>query len=120
MKRLSPLVLIALAVSILAQQAGTRPPPTTQKPEDLDVVKITTNLVQVDAVITDKNGKVVTDLKPEEVQILEDGKAQKITHFLYSSAPSATDRPSESITTSKANEPGLPIAPPKTLTRNDV
>ena len=36
-----------------------------QKPADGDVVRITTNLVQVDAVITDKTGKLVTDLKPE-------------------------------------------------------
>jgi VWFA-related protein len=119
MKRLSPLVVFALAGSIFAQQVGP-PTPPTQKPQDLDVVKITTNLVQVDAVVTDKNGKVVTDLKPEEVQILEDGKAQKITHFLYSSSPSATDRSSETAITNKTTDPSPPSAPPKTLTRNDV
>lgn len=75
----------------VAQQTGTvRPPPppqrTTQqpqKPDDDDVVKITTNLVQVDAVVFDKNGKPVTDLRPDEVQIFEDGKQQKVTHFAY-------------------------------------
>src|SRR5438874_8312054 len=58
---------------------------TQQQPpvSEEDVVRITTNLVQVDAVITDKNGKPVTDLKPEEIQIFEDGKRQKITHFSY-------------------------------------
>ena len=120
MKRLSPLVLITLTASIFAQQVGPPPTPPQQKPEDLDVVKITTNLVQVDAVVSDKNGKVVTDLKPEEVQIFEDGKLQKITNFLYSSSPSASDRPSESVTTTKSTTPGAPITPPKTLTRNDV
>jgi hypothetical protein len=34
-----------------------------QKPPEGDVVRITTNLVQVDAVITDKSGKLITDLK---------------------------------------------------------
>ena len=38
----------------------------SQKPSDGDVVRITTNLVQIDAVITDKSGKLITDLKPEE------------------------------------------------------
>jgi VWFA-related protein len=64
-----------------AQQ--TTQPQQPQKPDEEDVVRITTNLVQVDAVVTDKSGKVVTDLKPEEIQISEDGKPQKITNFSY-------------------------------------
>src|SRR5215831_10803466 len=78
----------------LAQQSGTgrsSPPPAVspqpQKPDEDDVVKITTNLVQVDAIVTDKSGKIVTDLKPEEFEISEDGKRQQITHFSYNSAP---------------------------------
>lgn len=61
------------------------PPKPSQGPPtaDDDVVRITTNLVQVDAVIVDDHGKVVTDLRPEEVQILEDNRAQKISNFTY-------------------------------------
>jgi VWFA-related protein len=52
------------------------------------VVRITTNLVQVDAVVTDKRGRQVTDLKLEDFEILEDGKPQRITYFSYiSNAP---------------------------------
>src|SRR4051812_30240373 len=120
MKNLSPLMLLTLAASIVAQQVGTLPPPPTQKPEDVEVVRITTNLVQVDAVILDKNGNVVTDLKPEEVQIFEDNKQQKITNFLYSSSPSSLERQSETVATTRTNEPAAPVAAPKTLTRNDV
>ena len=58
-----------------------------QKPSEGDVVRITTNLVQIDAVITDKNGNLITDLKPEELQLLEDKRAQKITHFSYIAPP---------------------------------
>ena len=93
---LLPLVVV-FAVSASAQRPNPaaqqpRPPTwpqpsaTTQQPppgSDEDVVRISTNLVQVDAVVTDKNGKPVTDLKPEEIQIFEDGKRQKITHFSY-------------------------------------
>ena len=72
-----------------AQQPG-------QSKED-EVVRITTNLVQVDPVITDRNGKIVTDLQPEEVQILEDGRPQKITNFSYvpleAEVVAATPRP---------------------------
>jgi len=69
-----------------AQQPSQQPTRQPQKPDEDDVVRITTNLVQVDAVVTDKNGKIVTDLKSDEVQISEDGKQQKITNFSYISA----------------------------------
>jgi VWFA-related protein len=46
------------------------------------VVRITTSLVQVDAVVT-KNDKQVTNLKAEDFEILEDGHARLITSFAY-------------------------------------
>ncbi len=57
-------------------------PATVEHDED-DVVRITSNLVQIDAVVTDKQGRQVTDLKAEEFEILADGKPQKITNFSY-------------------------------------
>jgi len=89
MKRLAIVLLLAtqLVGNISGQQARPTPTPTPaptqQQSESDDVVRITTNLVQVDAVITDKDGKAVTDLKPEEVEIFEDGREQKITNFSY-------------------------------------
>jgi VWFA-related protein len=85
-KFLLPLLLSTLLVSFAFAQQVTPPPApqqTAQKPEDVDVVRITTNLVQVDAVVTDSKGKLVTDLKPEEVEIFEDGYKQKISHFSF-------------------------------------
>ncbi|MGH9871930.1 MAG: VWA domain-containing protein [Pyrinomonadaceae bacterium] len=79
-----------LSLAALAQQTdNSKPQPTPPQTEpqqparssDDDVVRITTNLVQLDAVVTDKNGKLVTDLRPDEVQIFEDGRQQKITNF---------------------------------------
>jgi VWFA-related protein len=55
---------------------------TPQEPVD-EVVRITSKLVQMDVVVTDKNGKQVTDLRPEDFEIFEDGHAQPITHFSY-------------------------------------
>ena len=80
-------------------------------------MKITTNLVQVDAVVTDKSGKIVTDLKPEEVEILEDGRKQKITHFLYSS----TETPASPIPArSGPADKNAPPIPPSKLKPEDV
>ena len=43
--------------------------------------KITSTLVQLDAVVTDAKGNRVTDLKPGEITVFEDGKPQRLTHF---------------------------------------
>ena len=50
---------------------------------DEDVVKITTNLVQFDAIVTDKDGNQVKSLTAADFEILQDGKPQKITNFSY-------------------------------------
>jgi len=78
-----------------AQQRARTPPP--QREED-DVVRITTDLVQVDAVVTDSNGKQVADLKPEEIQIYEDGRPRKVTNFSYVAARAGDSaRPSRQV-----------------------
>ena len=122
MKFLLPLLLIvSLLVSIAsAQQAGTPPPVPVlqpQKPEDVDVVRITTNLVQVDAVVTDKNGKLVTDLKPEEVEIFEDGHKQKITHFTFNLTESA---PVERVAKSAPANKTAPPIPTSRIRPEDI
>jgi len=45
------------------------------------VFRVNVNLVQVDAVVTDKNDRPVTDLTADDFIILQDGKSQKITNF---------------------------------------
>ena len=37
----------------------------------------------MDAVVTDSSGKPVTNLKPEDFEVLQDGKSQKITNFEF-------------------------------------
>lgn len=64
------------------QPSPTPAAPTVRDTSDQDVVRITTNLVQVDVVVT-KEGKQVTDLKPEDFEIFEDGRRQTITNFAY-------------------------------------
>jgi hypothetical protein len=41
-----------------------------------DVVRISVTLVPVDSVVTDRRGKLVTDLEKEDFEIYEDGKRQ--------------------------------------------
>jgi len=71
------------------------------------VLRITVNEVQVDAVVTDSHGRQVTTLAPDDFQILEDDRPQKITAFSYvkiAEHPLPAQR--------KAVPTALPSAPP--------
>ena len=130
MKYRFPLVFVLvshLAITSLAQQPTPPPawpPPGQQQPapksqqQEEEVVRITTNLVQVDAVVTDRSGKPVTDLKPEELQILEDGRPQKITNFSLVTAESRTAI--EPIDKSAPSDKNAPPAPPVRLRPEQV
>src|SRR5215467_12171657 len=88
--------LALLLLLCVISPAPAQTPPQTQKPasDDKDeVAKITTNLVQVDAVVT-KDGKPVTNLKPEDFEIFEDGRRQEITSFAFISNLASRERPS--------------------------
>src|ERR1700681_303987 len=64
-----------------APQAGAQQPGSAQSGY---VLKVTTRLVTLDLIATDSHGNPVRDLKPEDLQIFEEHKAQqKIEHFEY-------------------------------------
>jgi VWFA-related protein len=85
-----------------------KPTPTRMPETDEDVVKISTTLVQVDVTVTDKSGKVVTDLKPEEIEIYENGEKQNITNFSFISNIRARTETSVARTTDKI---AVPVPP---------
>ncbi len=64
---------------------GQSPAPVSTPPpaDETDVVKITTALIQVDVTVMDKKGNIVTDLRPDEIEIFENGEKQKITNFSF-------------------------------------
>lgn len=78
----------------LAFSQDTKPAPSPTPPDDNNVVKISTTLIQIDVTVTDSKGKVVTDLKPDEIEIYENGEKQKITNFSFISAiKTVTEKP---------------------------
>ncbi|MET0623196.1 MAG: VWA domain-containing protein [Pyrinomonadaceae bacterium] len=102
------LLALVLALSIVAPPAAGQSKSNEGQQED--VVRITSNLVHVDVVVVDKEGRQVIDLTPEDFEIVEDGKRQQITNFSYVSLGSA---PAENPATAPgaANAPRVPPAP---------
>ena len=89
MKKLS-LIAVFVFIFLSANFAfGQNPTPTATPPDDDNTVKITTSLIQLDVVVTDKAGNPVTDLKPEDFRVYQDGKLQTITNLTYVNSQTA-------------------------------
>ena len=81
--------------------------------QDDDVVKVKSNLVNIDVLVKDKKGKYIADLKAEDFTIFENGVQQKIEFF---DAPLAGG-------TNDPSKPGRELADvsePPGITRNYV
>ncbi len=85
------------------------PTPTPKPADDDDVVKISTTLIQIDVTVTDKNGSVVRDLKPEDFEIYENGKKQEITNFSFVSVDNATKQ--TLVKSKEKNKFSVPLPP---------
>lgn len=72
--------LAGLATSVLLISVAWAQQPV-QQPDDEDIIRIKTDLVQVRAVVTDRKGQVVDNLKQDDFEILENGKPQTVSFF---------------------------------------
>lgn len=74
---------LLLSVAVSAQR-NPKPTPTVEPeaPAD-DVIRISSKLVLVDALVVDKENRQVKDLTAEDFEIYQDGKLQQITSFSY-------------------------------------
>ncbi|HEV7890557.1 MAG TPA: VWA domain-containing protein [Pyrinomonadaceae bacterium] len=119
-KALAARALAASLVCLFALASvarGQEQPKNRQQTPDEDVVRVSTSLVQVDAVVVDKDGRVVTDLRPEDFRLVEDGKPRTITEFSFVSTASAANvspEPKSSESNPRAGEAAAP-APPARL-----
>lgn len=76
-------MLLPLAV---AAQAPQSPPPADSSqanPESTVTLRTTVNEVLLDVVVRNKSGKIIRDLKPDEVKVFENGVPQSVRHFEF-------------------------------------
>ncbi len=131
-----PLVLlpaagaVALAAGLLAahaQQPAPAPQTGTTK-NGVVTFKASTQIVLVNLIVTDAKGNVITDLKPSQVTIYEDGKPQRLASFEFErlDTPAAAAPAAEAANAGPAGEvvkapaataakSAAPATPPATL-----
>lgn len=99
-----------LASALVAQ--ATKPPvPGTESSgsQDRPILRTNVTTVQVDAVVTDGDGRLVTDLRVEDFEILQDGRPQTVSTFAFVSA-AGDDGPSEPATAASSTPAPAPGA----------
>jgi VWFA-related protein len=101
------------------QQPAPQPQPSPTPAEDADdddVVRVTSNLIQFDAVVIDKQGRLVTDLRPEDFEVSIDGRRQEVTHLSFVSNEAGTVVERRAATRAA----DAPPAPPARLSAGEV
>jgi VWFA-related protein len=105
----SSLAILLICLNNFAQEALV-PAGVPQRTPDFSI-HIDVDLVQVDATVTDAQGRPVSDLKPEDFEILQDNTPQKITHFSFVAAPASRNpQPVAGAGTSGGIEPPAPVS----------
>ncbi|MEQ1923498.1 MAG: VWA domain-containing protein, partial [Pyrinomonadaceae bacterium] len=83
-------LFLLLTNSVAFSQTAQSTPPRAVEGE---VVKISTSLIQLDVTVTDAKGKVITDLKPNEIEVYENGEKQKVTALTFFSSRKFAEKP---------------------------
>ena len=105
MKKIAVVFALFLFCSISYNAQDIKPSPTP--PDEGGVVKISTNLIQIDVSVTDKKGNAIRDLRPEDFEIFENGEKQSISNFRFVSSVRQTETPVKQI----ADKTAIPIPP---------
>jgi VWFA-related protein len=97
---------LVISLSVLLVTGAVWGQEKQTKPVESETIKISTELVQLDAVVVDKEGKVVRGLSKDDFELYESGKKQHISFFEFVEAGSgaaaqAAARPP------KAGNPGI-------------
>ena len=73
--------------------AAVTPSPTAETKFSTPLIELSVNLVLMPVVVHDKQGRIVSDLKKEDFQVFDDGKARSISAFTVEKRDSVGSRP---------------------------
>jgi len=81
-RHLRLLFVMVLVAGVVVSAGQSTPGGQTQTGQQPPTFRVAVDYVEVDALVTDARGDYVRDLKKEDFQIFEDGKAQTIANFV--------------------------------------
>lgn len=110
------LSFFASAIFAATAVAQNTTSPAAKPTPDTDVVRITSTLVQLDVSVTDKEGRPIKDLRPEEIHLFENGKERKLSGVSF--VPGAP--PADNNEMKKSAAPVGPVLPGRQLAANEV
>ena len=107
-------VVVACASLLLLVPSYAQKPESAQNP----VFRVSSTLVQIDAVVTDAKGNQIPDLTANDFELYADGVPQPITHFSYVSIslPANQTAPAKD----SAKNPLLAAPPAMSIRREEV
>ena len=111
-----PLFAIGLLCSTGLIQATRQPPPAPDTPR----FRVGVDAVRIDAVVTDKDGNLVTDLTANDFELRQDDKPQTITLAHYVAVDAPQSRPANLASTNLPGAMTAPIVSPGRLARAKV
>ncbi len=93
--------LVVLSIAVLSGQDQQRSEPPR--------FRVSVEVVRLDAVVTDRNGRIVTDLTANDFQVFQDGKPQKVTSAQFVPvATGAMPSGAEPVRPKAADAPAVP------------
>ena len=81
------LLIIGLLATAVTRAQEPKPASKTSSEQDVETLKIDTNLVTVPVIASSRTGSYIADLKKEEFKLTEDGVAQEIAFLASVDAP---------------------------------
>src|SRR5258708_39123963 len=105
------------AVLIEGRQPAPSPANQSQEARVARRFRVGIDAVRIDAVVTDRNGRIVSDLTADEIEVRQDGKPQKVTFAQFVSVLSG---PAPARDTPRASGAEAVAVPPRPVKREEV
>ena len=104
------------AALLLSTQLDGRQSPTaaSQERREAPLFRVGVDAVRIDAVVTDRDGRIVSDLTADDFEVRQDGKRQTVTFAQFMPVlVSAAKPPIGTLSSSIADATAVPSAAPK-------
>lgn len=111
--------LVAGVLSVALVRAASQTPDPVSQPQP--VFRVGVDAVRIDAVVADKDGRIVTDLTAKDFELKQDGKVQQLTVARFVPVQTSSEEPPAPVPpVAKKGEPAPPPPAPVKVSKEQV